>query len=343
MNNQGKEGIWQQVIGLVLLSLVLSSGCGSVITPLPNPTVTPASEVEGTIATPTPAPGTDVVPRTPIPSTPTFTPTPSPTPVIHIVESGDTLFGIAIEYGVTTEAIQEVNGVDNPNALSIGQSLIIPLDREEAAAQPVSPLQDSVLLPTPTPVPLVVQGLALYPTAVGGVWCMGEVRNTLETPVTNLHVKVTLVDSLGTPLVSDRTLAAADYLPAGKAAPFAVLFGEEVPEDADIQVELLRAEHVSAITAAFVPLKARETSGAFAGPQYRVSGKILNDSGAAIVRAVVVVTLYDQEGSVLAYRQAILESGVAPDSQIPFALLLTPRGDTEPAAFQVLTWGDTTG
>jgi hypothetical protein len=108
-------------------------------------------------------------------------------------------------------------------------------------------------------------------------------------------------------------------------------------------VELLRAEHVSAITAAFVPLKARETSGAFAGPQYRVSGKILNDSGAAIVRAVVVVTLYDQEGSVLAYRQAILESGVAPDSQIPFALLLTPRGDTEPAAFQVLTWGDTTG
>jgi len=45
---------------------------------------------------------------------------------IHVVQSGETLSEIARMYGVTTEAIVQANGLDNPNAISVGQALVIP-------------------------------------------------------------------------------------------------------------------------------------------------------------------------------------------------------------------------
>lgn len=45
---------------------------------------------------------------------------------IHVVQAGETLSEIARTYGVTTEAIVQANGLDNPNAISVGQALVIP-------------------------------------------------------------------------------------------------------------------------------------------------------------------------------------------------------------------------
>jgi LysM repeat protein len=52
----------------------------------------------------------------------------SPTPAqqIYVVRSGDSLFTIATQYGTTVQAIVEANNLTNPNALDIGQELIIP-------------------------------------------------------------------------------------------------------------------------------------------------------------------------------------------------------------------------
>ena len=44
----------------------------------------------------------------------------------YIVQRGDTLNEIAIRFGVSTEDIIAVNGLDNPNTLFIGQPIIIP-------------------------------------------------------------------------------------------------------------------------------------------------------------------------------------------------------------------------
>ncbi len=54
------------------------------------------------------------------------TPTPSPTPVLHTVRFGDTLYAIALSYGVTMYAIAELNNLVNVHDLAIGQVLIIP-------------------------------------------------------------------------------------------------------------------------------------------------------------------------------------------------------------------------
>ncbi|MFN8454891.1 MAG: LysM peptidoglycan-binding domain-containing protein [Anaerolineae bacterium] len=61
---------------------------------------------------------TDAAPPTP--------PNPSPPPRIYIVQSGDTLGGIAAEYGVTVEAIVTRNGLEDARMIRTGQKLIIP-------------------------------------------------------------------------------------------------------------------------------------------------------------------------------------------------------------------------
>jgi len=49
-----------------------------------------------------------------------------PTPVIHIVQKGDTLWAIALRYGTTVKAICWANGILNPDLIYVGQKLVIP-------------------------------------------------------------------------------------------------------------------------------------------------------------------------------------------------------------------------
>ena len=65
----------------------------------------------------------------PTDATPRPTPTRTPTPSIYVVQAGDTLLGISLEYGVTVEALAIRNGIDDPRSLRTGQRLIIPQRR----------------------------------------------------------------------------------------------------------------------------------------------------------------------------------------------------------------------
>ena len=58
--------------------------------------------------------------------TPDPSPTPQPEPVVYIVQSGDTLYAIATQFGISVELLAAANNIDNPNRLTIGQRLLIP-------------------------------------------------------------------------------------------------------------------------------------------------------------------------------------------------------------------------
>ncbi len=322
----------------MLLLVLFLTACQAVVTPPPTATPLPTT-------TPTPRATAALSPSgflTPIPPTATLTPTPSPTPVVHVVAQGDTLFGIALEYSVGVDALVQANGLDVNQYLSIGQTLVIPVGMEEESNTlgMVAPV-GHMILETPTPLPLEIIGATLYQTPVGGVWCMGEVANTTGDPITNIQVQVTLVTADGIPLQSSVALAAADYLAPEERAPFAVLFEDPPAGYADAQVSLLRGEAVSAITASFTPLDVVQPAGAVSGPQYRVTGLLVNNSGVSVSRIAVVVTLYDGEGNVIGYRQTVLgEEIVLPAGQSrEFKVLLTPQGLEPPDSFQILAWG----
>lgn len=45
---------------------------------------------------------------------------------IHVVQAGESLLSIAVQYGVTTEQLSAVNNISNPDTIYVGQELVIP-------------------------------------------------------------------------------------------------------------------------------------------------------------------------------------------------------------------------
>jgi len=82
-----------------------------------TPTVTPTPTASAT-ATPT---------ATPTP-TATLTPTATitPTPIYYSVQSGDTFFGVALEYDITLQSLLEANNLNENDLLRVNQELLIP-------------------------------------------------------------------------------------------------------------------------------------------------------------------------------------------------------------------------
>ncbi len=54
----------------------------------------------------------------------------------HVVQSGDTLWGIAMGYGVTTEVIASINRLGKASILTVGQTLVIPGPRRTPPPRP---------------------------------------------------------------------------------------------------------------------------------------------------------------------------------------------------------------
>jgi len=131
--------VWEDLAAITVPTEQLTA-TSRLPTATPTQTATPGPRMN----TPTPLPPSPMATPgpspTPLPPPPTATPGPSPTPrpiptqypdgtMVYIVEAGDTLFGIAMMYGVDADQIRELNaGSIGPNdLLEIGQKLVISL------------------------------------------------------------------------------------------------------------------------------------------------------------------------------------------------------------------------
>jgi LysM repeat protein len=81
------------------------------------------------------------------PPLPTSTPVPAVVPtVVHVVQPGENLFRIALQYGITQDVLADANTLDNRNTLEAGQELIVPLSGLSTLPPPAEGVG-----PTPTP------------------------------------------------------------------------------------------------------------------------------------------------------------------------------------------------
>jgi LysM repeat protein len=99
----------------------------------------------------------DTTQASPQPSnTPLVQPTPLPDgTVTHLVQAGDTLFGISLQYDVPLEELYRLNDLSPESFLYLGQELIVKAGEPGSSATPLAPDQatPTAAPPTPTPTP----------------------------------------------------------------------------------------------------------------------------------------------------------------------------------------------
>jgi hypothetical protein len=219
---------------LIVIILALSlTACGggedstAVQTPAekPAPLVTPyhtAAPLETQSPTQTPEP------------TPTPPPLPTPTPFLHTVTEGETMIGIAGYYGVSLDALGIANPDVNPNYLSVGAQLIIPLDTDGEENTAVSSVATETL-------PVTGGEVACTPNRAGGMWCIWPVTNTLEQPVENLAGLIHLYDQDGEQLSSQPVYSLINLLKPGETIPMGVYFKPPLPDWQTVQGQITNA------------------------------------------------------------------------------------------------------
>lgn len=103
---------------LLALALIMIAACEG------GPAATPE---------PTPTPGAHFLMPTPMAPVSELPNTPSPEMLKYIVQTGDTLYDIALRYDVSMADLIRINKLQDPNNLTIGQELLIPLPSRETA------------------------------------------------------------------------------------------------------------------------------------------------------------------------------------------------------------------
>ena len=141
----GDRRRWQVVPALLLVVALAGLGLSNIGSAVPSPSAqasdrgaasanvvaaSPTAASSGAVpsatssAAPTPASTSTAIPA----STPVSSPTPSPVPsarTTYTVASGDSLYSIALAFGVSWAAIKDLNGLTS-TTLHIGQQLLIP-------------------------------------------------------------------------------------------------------------------------------------------------------------------------------------------------------------------------
>jgi formylglycine-generating enzyme required for sulfatase activity len=113
-----------------------------------------------------------IIPQTQVEATVTSTSiSPTMAPDVYVVQAGDTLGAIAKQYGITVEALQEVNAISDPTRLQIGQKLIIPKGGTIAPTSTATEVKATITPIPTTPHPAVEAAMITIPA---GEFTMGS-------------------------------------------------------------------------------------------------------------------------------------------------------------------------
>ncbi len=223
------------------------------------------------------------------------TPSPTPTPFLHTVTNDDTMLGLAIRYGVKLEDLKAANPGVNPNAMSVGSQLVIPINE-------VVP----DVAPTATAMPMQLRQPRCYESGEGGAWCVAALTNNLEQSVENLSVWIGLYNQKGENFTSQVAYAALDILRPGDTIPLMAYFSAPLPEDFTSQAELLSAFPVAADDSRYLDAEIRTDRLQINqdGSQAVVNGEVILTQGSQAPSQVwLLAVAYSANGDILGARK----------------------------------------
>jgi hypothetical protein len=190
---------------------------------------------------------------------------------------------------------------------------------------PSATLITSNVLPGSTPLLLMLDVPTCSETPVGSLWCVGLIRNTLSATVSGVIVRISLVTIDGTALAQQEALSARPLIRPGEWSPYGALFSNPPAGFAGPVAELIGAEAMPPSDAGVILAveNLHDTPAANTNPAYHVQATITNQSS-TLVRAVIVVTLFNSSGQVGGFREIAPDTPLAPGVPFPLDLDITP-------------------
>jgi LysM repeat protein len=245
------------------------------------------------------------------------TPLSSPTPFTYTVQSGDTMSGIALKFGVSINDLQAANPEVSPNAMSVNQVIKIPSNPDNPSGEP-----------TPTPAPFTIQQIECYPTNNKGMWCFVLVHNGFSESMENISVQVTLVDLNNVVLGSRTALLPLNILPSNTSLPLSVYFPPDIPDDAKPLVQVLTAIRLLPNDERYLPATINNTLAQVNadGHSAQVSGQVLLNGAKAASQVWVTGTAYDEAGRVVGVRRWESNASLSAGGSLPFEFMVSSIG-----------------
>ena len=246
------------------------------------------------------------------------TPLPSPTPFTYTVQTGDTISGIALKFGVSIDDLQAANPEVSASAMSVGKVLKIPSNPDNPSGEP-----------TPTAAPFIIEQIECYPTANNGMWCFVLVHNDLSDFMENVSAQVTLIDSDNVTLASQAAMLPLNILPPNTSMPLTVFFPPDIPADAKPQVQVLTAIRLLPNDERYLPATVNNTLVQVNadGHSAQVSGLVLLPNQSLDASQVwVASTAYDDAGTVIGVRRWESNAALSAGGSLPFEFLISSIG-----------------
>jgi len=256
------------------------------------------TQVDSTATEKIPAVATETVP----------TPAPIETPIIHVVALGETISSIALQYGVPMDAIIKANRDAEPNALIVGDELVMPASNSLQAAAIDPSILKNIIISDPD----------CIRTGDGGLWCAVYVDNQGQENLENIVVTISLRDSDGNVLEERSAPTLMRYTAAGTAIP-AVVFLEKIPAMYKAAtVSLFSALIVEASTSPYLTVAVEEETRTLIGVEAMISGWMRVEVEKEKDRADIWIgaAAFDADGSLVGVRR--LESSVTTNEAFNF-------------------------
>ncbi len=292
---------------LLVVGILWLAGCSPGLTRTPGPPPPAPTRIPlVAFASATPTPGDGATPTRQI--SPTPPPSATPTPFRYQIVEGDTLIGIAFRFGIETQALLAANPGIDPQFLTIGDSLVIPLEPSQAEAGGV---------PTPAPGAILSNTPDCYPSTDGGLWCLLAVENQGNEPLENLVAIISIYDSAQVLLDSRPALAALNLLPPGERLPLLAWFPPPAAGFDLATAALQSALPVPADDARYLPGGlVFETE--LDGGRALVRGSFTLQGDQPASRIWISVAAFDIQGSLIGVRRLELEGEFLPGAAQPF-------------------------
>ena len=216
---------------------------------------------------------------------------------LYILRPGDTLLGIALDYGINVQQLRAANPDLDPRTLQVGQPIMIP--------------PAGVTVAMATPVMLDLPPPTCYPLVTGSILCLGRVYNPQSAAVSQVRVQIALLDRAGQVLESRVGAVEQAVIPTQGTAPYSVIFDKIT--FAAATVTLASAQPAEALNEQWLTLVVENTSTHIENNRYQVEAQVHNQTGQVLGPGRIILTVFDSEEHIIGFRSLMLEEGFAID------------------------------